>query len=118
MRFMAGGRERLTLGLSLLCLVSSTGCGAATRRSMGSTVMALGALTGLASVRVMTGGCTRHAAARLTDPTGEGPCIEHTEPDRLAGAMVLTAGLTVVVAGGILLASGIPNPPPPAGSGK
>jgi hypothetical protein len=101
-----------------LCLMSTTACGAATRRSLGATVMAIGGVTGLAGVHLMAGGCTRRATAGLSDGTAQGTCIEYAEPDPKTGAMVFTAGLSVVVAGGILLASGIPNPPPPAGSSK
>jgi len=115
---MAKHSDRLTVALLLSCLVSATGCGAATRRSMGSTVMAIGALTDLASVYGMVGGCTKRATAGLPDATGERACIEHADPDRTGAAMVFTAGLTAVVVGGILFASGVLEPPPPAGFSK
>lgn len=110
---MAQWRDRLGLGLLSVCLVT-TGCGAATRRSLGATMMGMGAVTGLVSVHVMVGGCTRRSAGGLPDATGERLCNQYADPDPTAGALVLTAGLTAVVAGGILLASGMQTPPPPA----
>ena len=115
---MASCIDRRWLGFLCLCLVNTTACAAATRRTVGATVMAMGGVTGLAGVHLMAGGCSRRNTATLRDQTGEAPCVQYAEPDPQAGAMVLMTGLTALMAGGVLLASGIPSPAPAAASAK
>jgi hypothetical protein len=57
----------------------------------------------------MIGYCSRHG---FPDAAGRQTCTVYEEPDPKAGAVMLWAGLTLLVAGGILLGSGLPNPPP------
>ena len=105
---MTNRTDRRWVSLLLLCLSSTPACGATARRSAGATVMALGGLTGLTSLQVMAGYCAEHRSG-WPDASGESPCSRYQDPNPTAGAMVFTAGLTAVVAGGILLASGMPT---------
>jgi hypothetical protein len=95
----------------LLALLSITACGSAARRSAGTTVMALGAGAGLASVSMMVGSCADRDVRAQNAVISEG-CRDRDPlaPNPTGGALVLTAGLTTIVAGGILFASGIRHP--------
>ena len=98
----------------LLTLLGTVGCGAAARRSAGGTAMAIGAGAGLVGVRLIVGGCTDNDgdSSRVVSPR----CLHEVTPNPTAGAGVLTAGLTTIVLGGILFASGVRRAPATTGT--